>query len=102
MLGRRAYHPDGPPSPLVHPQPHGIAMRLLPAALGVLLLATLMTSAEDWPAWRGPGGQGHSSEKGLPVKWSATENVRWKVPLPAPGNSTPIVHGERIFHTQAT
>lgn len=57
-------------------------------------------SAADWPAWRGPLGIGVSQEKNLPVKWSATENVKWRVPLPEPGNSTPIVWGERIFVTQ--
>ena len=36
------------------------------------------------------------------MKWSATENVRWKTPLPGPGNSTPILWGDRIFLTQAT
>src|SRR5207244_499082 len=40
-------------------------------------------------------------EKGLPLTWSPTENIRWKVPLPGPGNSTPIVWGDRVFLTQA-
>jgi outer membrane protein assembly factor BamB len=40
-------------------------------------------------------------ERGLPVRWSATKNVRWKIPLPGPGNSTPIVWGDRVFLTQA-
>jgi outer membrane protein assembly factor BamB len=58
--------------------------------------------AEDWPGWRGPTGQGFSSEKDLPLKWSEKENVRWKVPLPEAGNGSPIVWGKRIFLTQAT
>ena len=57
--------------------------------------------AENWPAWRGPTGQGHSTEKNVPTKWSAKENVKWKVALEFPGNSTPIVWGDRIFLTQA-
>ena len=56
--------------------------------------------AADWPAWRGPQGTGVSSETDLPTKWSTTENVRWKVALPEPGNSTPIVWGDRVFVTQ--
>ena len=48
------------------------------------------------------GGQGESAEKGLPLTWTATENVRWKVPLPDIGNSTPVIWGDRIFLTQAT
>jgi len=71
-------------------------------ALPLLALLTGLTvSAADWPAWRGADAQGISTEKNLPVKWSPTENVLWKVPLPEPGNSTPIVWGDRIFLTQA-
>jgi len=57
--------------------------------------------ADNWPAWRGPTGQGHSAEKNLPLKWSATENVKWKVPLADAGNSTPVIWGDKIFLTQA-
>lgn len=58
--------------------------------------------AEDWPEFRGPGGQGHSSETGLPVKWSETENIAWKVPVPGGGWSTPVIVGDRIWLTTAT
>jgi len=56
----------------------------------------------DWPAWRGADGQGQSDEKNLPLKWSTTENVKWKVPLADPGNSTPVIWGDKIFLTQAS
>jgi len=55
--------------------------------------------AENWPGWRGPNFDGISPEKGLPQKWSATENVRWKAKLPGAGVSNPIVWGERVFVT---
>ena len=42
--------------------------------------------ADNWPAWRGPRGDGHCQEKALPMKWTSTDNVRWRIPLPAPGN----------------
>jgi outer membrane protein assembly factor BamB len=58
--------------------------------------------ADNWPAWRGADGQGQSAEKGLPLTWSAKENVRWKTPLPDEGSSTPIVWGDRVFLTQAS
>src|SRR5262245_53334271 len=58
--------------------------------------------ADHWPAWRGSDGSGRSTERDLPLHWTATENVRWKTPLPAPGNSTPILWANRIFVTQAT
>ncbi len=67
-----------------------------------LLFALTVSSlhAANWPAWRGPTGQGICEEKGLPVKWSKTEHVKWRVALPERGNSTPIVWGERVFVTQ--
>jgi outer membrane protein assembly factor BamB len=73
--------------------------RAVTAVLAVLLGAGA-SLAGDWPAWRGPDGIGVSEEKALPTKWSATENVRWRVPLPGPGNSTPIVSRGRVFVTQ--
>jgi len=54
-------------------------------------------SAENWPQWRGPSLNGLSGEKNLPVRWSKTENVTWKLDLPAWSGSTPIVWGDRIF-----
>jgi outer membrane protein assembly factor BamB len=72
-------------------------------ALPALLLATVCSSlaAEDWYAWRGPTGQGFSSEKNVLQRWSDKENVKWKIPLANQGNSTPITWGDRIFLTQA-
>jgi outer membrane protein assembly factor BamB len=58
--------------------------------------------AANWPGWRGPTGQGRSTEKDLPLTWSDKENVRWKVALPDTGNGSPIVWGKRVFITQAT
>jgi outer membrane protein assembly factor BamB len=73
--------------------------RLLFAFVLPLLGSTVF--AANWPAWRGPLGTGITEEKDLPTKWSKTENVKWQVPLPEPGNSTPVVWGDRIFLTQA-
>src|SRR5208337_2781729 len=76
-------------------------MRSLGALLATVWLGTAAL-AGNWPAWRGPDGDGHCAEKNLPLRWSQTENVRWKVPLPDEGNSSPVVWGDRIFVTQAT
>src|SRR6202040_3072451 len=54
---------------------------------------------EDWPAWRGPRGDGSSFEKNLPLRWSATENVHWKTKIPGIGHSSPVIHGDRVFLT---
>src|SRR5919202_5348422 len=72
------------------------------AALAVLLCAPGVAVAEDWPGFRGPTGQGISSEKGLPTRWSATENVAWKAAIPGEGWSSPVVCGGRVFVTAAT
>ena len=66
-----------------------------------LLAFGAFAHADDWPAWRGPTGQGHCTEKNLPLKWSATDNVKWKIKLAEPGNSTPIVWKDKIFLTMA-
>ncbi len=68
------------------------------------LVAFFMTfadaSADNWPAWRGPQGTGVTRES-APLIWSQTDHVRWKTPLPGPGNSTPIIWGDHVFLTQA-
>jgi outer membrane protein assembly factor BamB len=76
-------------------------MNLKSLPLAVLLVCAGLAPAENWPGFRGPRGDGTSLEKGLPVSWSPTENVRWKVKLPSPGNSSPVVWGDRVFLTQA-
>ena len=53
----------------------------------------------QWPQFRGPSGQGHSSEQGLPVEWSETRNVVWKVPVAGRGWSSPVISGERVWLT---
>jgi outer membrane protein assembly factor BamB len=73
--------------------------RSLALALALTLLGASL-SAENWPQWRGPGGQGISSEKQLPTEWSSTKNILWKAPLPS-GHSSPSVWGDRIFVTAA-
>lgn len=56
----------------------------------------------DWPGFRGPGGQGISPDKGIPLTWSDTENLVWKVEMPGPGTSSPILFGSRLFLTYFT
>ena len=70
-------------------------------SFAIVLLCATSLAAQEWPAWRGPTGQGFCTEKDLPVTWSETENVKWKVPLEDPGNSTPVIWGDKIFLTQA-
>ena len=57
-------------------------------------------AADNWPQWRGPQGQGISTEKNLPTEWAPGKNIAWKTELPH-GYSSPIVWGDRIFLTSA-
>jgi outer membrane protein assembly factor BamB len=66
---------------------------LLTAALTLLQTA----AADNWPQWRGPFLNGTSSEKNLPTRWSADENIAWKIAMPSWTGATPIIWGERIF-----
>ncbi len=69
----------------------------------VLLTLTLITAAatglwaENWPQWRGPDLDGISQEKNLPLRWSPTDNIAWKLPLPDRSGATPIIWGDTIF-----
>src|SRR6185295_12516890 len=75
----------------------------LTLALSVSMLAqTRPGTSEQWPAWRGPTHDGVSRETGLPVKWSATEGVAWKLPLPSHSGSTPIIWDDIVFLNVAT
>ncbi len=68
--------------------------------LAAFLCFTTLAWSSDWPAWRGPTGQGECPDK-IPLKWNASSNVKWKVPLAEQGNSTPIIWKDKIFLTQA-
>jgi outer membrane protein assembly factor BamB len=66
-------------------------------AAGVVLAS--VAQAADWTQFRGPNGTAVSQEKGLPVKWGAEENVRWKADLPGRGLSNPVIAGGRVYVT---
>ena len=82
-----------------------MSLTLRPTLLSAGLLFHLVLIATavgaPWSGWRGAEGMGVSSETELPLTWSSTENVKWKVALPERGNSTPVVWGDRVFVTQA-
>ena len=72
----------------------------------VILMAAMAfgpgVMAEDWPQFRGPTGQGVSTEVHLPILWSAASNVLWKVGIPGDGWSSPIVWDDHVFVTTTT
>jgi outer membrane protein assembly factor BamB len=72
---------------------------------GALVLAVTVTAllrAEDWPEFRGPTGQGVTTEAGLPTEWGEDAGIAWSVPIPGLGWSSPIVVDDRVFVTTAT
>lgn len=79
--------------------------RFLPRVSSVLSLSAALTAlvahAEDWPQFRGPTGQGHSAEVGLPLEWSESRNVIWKTPVPGLGWSSPVISGGLVWLTTA-
>jgi outer membrane protein assembly factor BamB len=75
--------------------------RAVLALVAVALPSGLRAEPATWSQWRGPGGQGVSSETGLPTDWSAERNVVWRADIPGRGHSSPIVWGDRVFLTTA-
>jgi outer membrane protein assembly factor BamB len=67
----------------------------------LVVLAVGIPGSADWPQFRGPTGQGLGDARGLPVSWSDTENVAWKVAVPGLGWSSPAVVAGRIYLTTA-
>lgn len=77
-------------------------MKSLTFLISFTVLGAFSAPAADWPNWRGgTDGGGVTTESNLPLTWSATERVAWKVPLPDRGNSTPVITGGKVFLTQA-
>ena len=67
----------------------------------LLMASSNLAQAQEWPEFRGPGAQGHSAERGLPLEWSETRNVVWKAPVAGLGWSTPVVANGRVWLTTA-
>ena len=78
-----------------------ISLRMLMglAVASAVALYAVDGAAENWPQWRGPGGQGVSAETEIPTEWGPARNVLWKTALPGSGMSSPIVWGDRIYLT---
>ena len=69
------------------------------AAILLFVFLSFSLSAENWPGWRGPTGDGISTEKNLPIRWSATENIAWQTPIAGDGHSSPVIWENKIFLT---
>jgi outer membrane protein assembly factor BamB len=67
----------------------------------MLLSCPVLARADNWPQWRGPTDDGICTETNLPVQWSETKHVAWKLPLPGMAGATPVIWGDRLFLTSA-
>ncbi len=81
-------------------------VRLRQFALASLVVLSMgarggVLKADDWPEFRGPTGQGHSAERGVPFEWSERRNILWKAPIPGVGWSSPTIAGGRVWLTAA-
>jgi outer membrane protein assembly factor BamB len=71
-------------------------------AVWLVLPQNLCLFADNWPQFRGLNSQGRSNETGVPLEWSATENIAWNTEIPGEAWSSPIVWGDRVLLTTAT
>ena len=72
-------------------------LKRIAVGLCVLLTIVMPGLAGDWPQWRGPEFDGTSTETNLPTRWTTTENIAWKLPMPDRSGATPIIWGDKIF-----
>ena len=71
----------------------------LPFILFFLISTTQLVA--DWPQFRGPDGQGHSKEKGVPIQWAEDRNITWKSAVPGQGWSSPVIAANQVWMTGA-
>jgi hypothetical protein len=76
-----------------------LVLLLAIASTGQSLAADVADSewSQQWPQWRGPSADGLAPHGNPPIRWSQTENIRWKQPLPGEGSATPIVWRDQVF-----
>ncbi|HVH25419.1 MAG TPA: PQQ-binding-like beta-propeller repeat protein [Vicinamibacterales bacterium] len=79
----------------------GLAALVAFLPLSTISVAQIPDAHRYWPQWRGPHANGISRTATPPLEWSESKNIRWKVPVPGRGSSTPVVWGDRIFITTA-
>ena len=77
------------------------ARRSLSLAMILTLVGLAPALAENWPGWRGPNRSGVTTDSGVPVAWSPSDGVRWKVRLPGSGISNPIVWDNLVVCTSS-
>lgn len=65
---------------------------------GLLVQSAFAVAPADWPGWRGPTADGQAlAGQSAPLKWSETENVRWRAPVRGKGHGSPTVVGSHVY-----
>jgi outer membrane protein assembly factor BamB len=77
----------------------GVAVWSISVCLSAFLFAGSVCA--DWPQFRGPDGQGHSNEEGVPIQWTEEKNIAWKSAVPGQGWSSPVIAGNQIWMTSS-
>lgn len=75
--------------------------RFVVSFLAIPAFALVSANAADWPQFRGPRGDGHVEVNELPLRWSRTDNIAWRVNLPGRGWSSPVLKDGRLYLTAA-
>ncbi len=76
-------------------------IRLPLTALIFVLTGYSAAAADEWPQFRGPTGQGLSTATNVPLEWSATSNIAWRIGIPGAGWSSPVLSRDRLYLTTA-
>lgn len=71
-------------------------------AVPIRVLMVAPSAEREWPQFRGPTGQGIVIDDQFPLEWGPDKNIGWKTALPGPGNSSPVIWGDRLFVTAAS
>jgi outer membrane protein assembly factor BamB len=69
--------------------------------LTLAILPAAVAANEGWTLFRGPNSAGRSDATGLPIRWSETENIRWKTAIHGKGWSSPVVLADQVWLTTA-
>ena len=78
-----------------------IKFKLFSFTFFLIVNSFIVIQAQNWPGFRGPNGDGTSTEKNLPVRWDSVTNVVWKTPVTGTGYSSPVVWADKLFITTA-
>ncbi len=91
------------PAQTATPTENSTVQAAVPAEAKPAALPTAAQLKANYPFFRGPFGDGVAFQKNTPTDWNGAggKNVKWKVKVPKPGFSSPIIWGNQLFVTGA-